>query len=152
MAANNNEDVVLRRSTRTKRRREEWHQELVMRVRTSRSSGDTEMVEVSTLGGQPSHRARKSQAKVRQETEEFAWSPFCAGCGYEHELASAKFCMQCGTKRGGSINKFCAGCGYEHELASAKFCMQCGTKRGETEEFVEEKNEVVEDTEQVMHI
>ena len=122
MAANNNEDVVLRRSTRTKRRREEWHQELVMRVRTSRSSGDTEMVEVSTLGGQPSHRARKSQAKVRQETEEFAWSPFCAGCGYEHELASAKFCMQ------------------------------CGTKRGETEEFVEEKNEVVEDTEQVMHI
>ena len=92
MQVNPDEDIVIRRSTRSKRRREEWEQTLVMEVRTSRgSSNSSAKVAVSSLGGQPSHK--KNTGSAVEELQ-----PFCGSCGHKH-TGTNLFCVKCGKQR-----------------------------------------------------
>lgn len=88
-------EFTIRRSSRRKRHRSEWEETLVMQVRTSRASGDSEQIAVTTRGGKPSHN--KSREKT-QEIEVVTLAKFCSECGMQHG-DKAKFCMNCGTKR-----------------------------------------------------
>jgi len=90
------EDVVIRRSTRSKRSREDWEETLVMRVRTTRASGGSPMVAVSSLGGQPQHKKNANEDRAETPNEEL--QPFCGTCGCKH-VDNNIFCVKCGTKR-----------------------------------------------------
>lgn len=48
--------VSIRRSKRSKRKREEWSQSIEMKVRASRASGTSATIGVQSLGGYPSHK------------------------------------------------------------------------------------------------
>ena len=98
MAANKdgNEEYSIRRSSRHKRSRDEWNETLVMSVRRSRASGDSETIAVSSRGGKPSHR--KSSSAHSNSVTSAVPTKFCHECGVQF-LENAKFCHGCGSKR-----------------------------------------------------
>ena len=89
-----NVDVELRRSGR--KRRADWQETLIMKIRASRASGSSEKVSVSSLGGQPSH---KKERKEKNRKADVRRMPFCGQCGHKHVSDDVKFCSNCGTKR-----------------------------------------------------
>ena len=96
---NGEDDVFIRRSTRSKRKREEWSQTLEFRMRTSRASGVNDKIEVSSIGGQPSHHKKQTDSASADENgDTTALRPFCGQCGLKH-TASNRFCVKCGTER-----------------------------------------------------
>ena len=96
------EHFVLRRSTRSKRSRDEWEQQLVMSVRTSRSRGDSEFIPVLSRGGQPSHK-QVAEAEVAEDRTQpkqaLTPKPYCVKCGWKFLQGTDKFCCECGTPR-----------------------------------------------------
>ena len=89
---------ILRKSSRRKRNREEWDEELVMEVRRSRADGDSEKIVVTSLGGKPSHKKSVEKKEIVSVSEEVELAKFCHRCGLQHE-ENAKFCLRCGSPR-----------------------------------------------------
>ena len=88
----------IRKSSRHKRHRDEWHEELVMEVRRSRADGDSEKIAVTSLGGKPSHKKSVEKKEIVSVSEEVELAKFCHRCGLQHE-ENAKFCLRCGSPR-----------------------------------------------------
>ena len=90
-------DVVVRRSAR--KRRSAWREEtLEMSIRTSRAKGDSELIAVKNLGGQPTHKKTRSTPATTPKAT-CARLKFCGRCGHKHLNDEMNFCCQCGLKR-----------------------------------------------------
>ncbi len=86
---NGDGEYTIRRSTRRKRPRDDWESEIVMKVRQSRTSGDSESITVKSRGGQPAHRQKNDQVECIQDT--LPGKPkFCKECGWRHEVGRCK--------------------------------------------------------------
>ena len=89
------DDVVLRRSTRSKRKRELFTEEIVMSVRRSRASGTSDLVAVESVGGRHKHRKRSTTTFKPEKSQR---PKFCWNCGQSHS-GRANFCIKCGKPR-----------------------------------------------------
>ena len=61
-------EYTIHRSTRRKRPRDEWSSEIVMKVRQSRTSGDSETIAVKSRGGKPSWENDITSIYIRVNT------------------------------------------------------------------------------------
>ena len=104
-----NDGNIIRRSKRSKRKREEWSPTLDMKVRASRASGTSATIEVHSLGGYHSHKcnaesdknnstvnAESKNSTVNAESGKKSTKPRRLRCGWT--VMGEKFIAPDGTK------------------------------------------------------